>query len=160
LLSLVKFLYNDQSMDNSNQTPNPELKPETSGKTAMGMVELGSIIKRYLADIDKLKEQMKEYKAMYDDAFTNDATYQQNNEKVKELTKAKNAVKQTIVKQPAVETTILKIKDLKGQIKDAQEALSGYLQEYYRVSGTNMLEDDQGEILQIVPVFKIVRKPK
>ena len=40
----------------------------------------------------QLKGQIKEQKSMFDDAFENDATYHENDQKVKDITKVKNAV--------------------------------------------------------------------
>ena len=48
--------------------------------------------------------------------------------------------------------------DLKMEIKDMQDLLSGYLEQYQKVSGTNVIETEDGQIREIVPVFKLVKR--
>ena len=39
-----------------------------------------------------------------------------------------------------------------------QDLLSGYLEQYQKVSGTNIIETEEGDIREIVPVFKLVKR--
>lgn len=43
---------------------------------------------------------------------------------------------------------------------DLEQSISDYLREYQKVSGSNQLETDDGQILEIVQVTKVVRKSK
>lgn len=153
MLFLKEVFYNDQSMDNSTDQPQ-----SPNQKKGLDIVNLGELIKKHLSDIERLKAQIREQKTMSDDAFSQDATYHENDQKVKDLTKVRTAVKQKILKTPALEAITVKIKGYKDELKDAQSALSGYLQEYYRVSGSRSIENNQGELLEIVPVFKLVKR--
>lgn len=125
---------------------------------SMNMIELATLINRYVADIEKIRESMKMQSSMFKDAFENDAEYHTKSEQVKQATRERNAIKQRILKQPAVEALTGKLNELKADIKDAQEGLSGYLEEYQRVAGTNIIEGDNGEIREIVPMFKLVKR--
>ncbi|NCO88460.1 hypothetical protein AUK04_04490 [Candidatus Roizmanbacteria bacterium CG2_30_33_16] len=132
----------------------------STNQSTMTMVELTTIIKRYLADLNKLKEDMKMQKQMYNEAFSNDATYSQQNDKVKKLNRETAVIKERIVKQPAIELLVTKIKQIRDEIKVSQEALSDYLREYQKVSNATTIEDDKGEVLQIIPSYRLVRKNK
>jgi len=137
---------------NNNDSP--------TNQAAMTMVELTTIIRRYLTDLNKLKTDMKIQKQMYNEAFSNDATYTQQSEKVKALNRETAVIKEKIIKQPEIDTLLVKIRQLREEIKVSQEALSDYLQEYQKVSNASTIEDDKGEILQIIPSYRLVKKNK
>ena len=125
---------------------------------AMEIANLSSLINRYLADIEKIKEQLKTQRDMFNGAVENDKAYQEQAQQAKEITKKKNAAKQVIVKQPAVMAIVEKQKELKDEMRDLQEALSRYLERYQQVAKTNIIESEDGEIREIVPVYKLVKK--
>jgi seryl-tRNA synthetase len=126
----------------------------------MTVLDLTTLINDYDKTMGELKAQLKEQKSMVKDAFENDQEYHEIAEKAKELTRQKNAIKQRILKTPAVEAVMAKVKDLQTDLKDMEDKMSGYLQEYQRVSGTNVIEGTDGELRQIVPVYKLVKKSK
>jgi len=136
-------------VDTNSQTHTSEVKE---------VMDLTSLIKRYLVDIEKLKQELKTQNEMLSDAINNDKNYSEHNQQVKDWLKKRNAVKQTLIKQPAVEAIVAKQKELKFQIKDFQNALSRYLERYYQVAKTNILEDDNGDLREIIPVYKLVKK--
>lgn len=119
---------------------------------------LESMINRYVGDIDKLREQLKTQKDMLEDAFNNNPEYAQASEKVKEVTRVRTGMKQKILKDPPVAFVSEKVKEIKNEIKDAQEALSGYLQKYFQTVGTNQITGDDGEVREIIVVTKLVKK--
>lgn len=131
-----------------------------ASKDSLSMLQIESIIKRYLTDIQKLQERYKEKKSMFDDSFNNDANYKTLADKAKEATRLKTAAKQQLMKSPAIEQLAQEVKDMKEEMADLEQSVSDYLQEYQRVSGSNQLETDDGQILEIVQVTKVVRKSK
>lgn len=150
----------NNSKDLSNQVISPDevIVDATGATSSMNVIELTAIINRYAADIDKVKGSLKEKNAMFKDAFEGDAKYHEQDVKVKDLNKLKNAEKQRILKTPAMEALTAQVNDLKMEIKDMQDLLSGYLEQYQKVSGTNVIETEEGEIREIVPVFKLVKR--
>ena len=62
------------------------------------------------------------------------------------------------MKRPDVAALAGKLKSLKSEKKELQEGLSDYLREYQRLSGSNEIEGEDGEIRQIVYVAKLVKK--
>lgn len=132
--------------------------PSSDEKKATHMLDTSSLINRYVTEIDQLKSQLKEQREMVNATFENDASYNELLEKEKQYTKQKNAIKQNLLKQPAAATAVSKVKELREDVKDKQSALSGYLQEYQRLSGTNIIEGEDGEMREIVPVYRLVKR--
>ena len=121
-------------------------------------LDLTSLINRYVADIEKVKNKLKEQRQMFKDAFENDKEYHDKNEVVKAATKEKNAVKQRIMRLPGVESAAEKTQELQSELKELNQALSGYLQEHIRTTGTRVIETEDGKLREIVPVYKLVNK--
>jgi seryl-tRNA synthetase len=117
------------------------------------LVELITIINRYEK---KMKENLKVQTEMLHDAVEGDAAYHELDIQMKDLKKKMNEIKQKIMKTPAMEAVVAKIEEYKQDIKDSKEMLSGYLEEYQRVAGTNIIEGENGEIKEIVPQYKLV----
>lgn len=181
LISFGKLMYSYSSMDTNNNQTNPEeevveeetvqeetaLAQESASTVAdepvtvtssMNMIELAAIINRYAGDIDKVKNTLKEKNSMFKDAFENDAEYHEQTLKIKDLTKVRNGAKQRILKQPAMEALTAQINDQKEELKDMQDMLSGYLEQYQKVSGTNIIETDNGQIREIIQVYRLVKR--
>ncbi len=137
----------------------PQTTAELTGaQTAMSLLEVEAVINRFLGDLEKLKETMKSQKEMYNASFENDAQYAEKNEEMKKLKKEVAVIKQRIVKQPEVVVINNRMNELKEEMKDAQEGLMGYLEQYQTISGTNQFMTENGEVIEIVNVLKLVRK--
>lgn len=126
----------------------------------MSVLDLTTLINDYSHTLDEIKGQLREQRQMVKDAFENDQQYHELSEKVKNLNKEKNTIKQRILKTPAASAATAKIKELQTEVKDMEDKMSGYLQEFQRVSGTNVIEGTDGELRQIVPVYRLVKKSK
>lgn len=125
---------------------------------SMTIVELTTLINRYESDMKKMRDNLKIQNGMLRDAVEGDAAYHELDAQVKELNKKKTGIKQNVMKTPAMEAVVAKIIEFKSELKDAQEMLSGYLEEYQRVAGTNIIEGENGEIREIVQVYKLVKR--
>lgn len=132
----------------------------TPSKTDKSQIvfDLDQLIKQHLSSIDKLKEQHDKASSTLEDIFNNDSTYRQHSEAAKEAAKIKSATKQQILKQPQAAELSSKVKTLKSEIKELQGALSDYLREYQRMTGVNEIEDDAGEVREIVYTARLVKK--
>lgn len=142
----------EESQDSTEET--------STNPTALNLLDVESIIKRHLIDIEKLQGEIKDQRAMFEDSFNNDANYKALADKAKEATRQKNALKQQLLKTPAITELDNKIKSQKEELSDLQQAVSDYLLEYQRLSGSNQFETDNGDVLEIVQVTKLVRKSK
>ncbi len=131
-------------------------RPEMSG--GLSRLELESLIQRYMDDVEKLKSQIRSQKEMYNASFEGDAEYAQADEAAKDAKKKAAAAKQRITQQPAVKDAEMRMSELKDEMKDVQEAISGLAEQYQTVAGTNQIVQDDGQVLEIVRNFKVIRK--
>ncbi len=124
------------------------------------VIRLEGLIKNHISQIDKLRIELSEQKAMLADTFEGDTTYKEHAEAAKAAAKVKSATKAEILKRPAVATLAEKVKSLSSQMKELQTALSDYLGEFNRLSGITEIEGEDGELREIVYVAKLVKKPR
>jgi hypothetical protein len=150
-------------MDTDIQNTNPTSEVETEEMqsqtdVATNLITIENLIKKYIVDIEKVQQQLKTQKEMFDASFENDAAYAEADEKVKEVTKTKNASKQKLMKNPSITMIFDRMKELKQELKDMREDLSDYLQQYYKLANTTQIIDDNGEIREIIVSTKLVKK--
>lgn len=148
----------DAASDSEEPQRTADINPGTG--QALDIMTIENMINAQMVDIEKMKEEMKLVKSSYDDTFKNDAKFKELDDKAREAGKVKNTYKQTLLKEPAVAELSNKLDGLKGEVKDLQDGLSDYLREYYRLSGMTQFETKDGEVLQIVNVFKLVKQAK
>lgn len=142
-------------MDDSKVTQ--EKETSSSNDTSI-ILNLENLIKNHVSSSDKLRVELKKHKEMIADHFENDATYKLHNERVKEATKLRQQTKTQIMNIPGVKEIAEKIKGMNQDLKESQDALSDYLKEYARLTGTNEIEGEDGEVREIVYTAKLVRK--
>lgn len=130
----------------------------TSSNDSTIMLSLESMIKSHLSSIARLNDELKKHRGMFEAIFENDETYRKHSEQAKEASKLKSATRAQIMKQPQVAQLSEKIKSTRSEIKQLQEALSDYLNEFHRMSGVNEIESDEGEVLEIVQSARLVKK--
>lgn len=132
----------------------------TDTPSADTVLELESLIKQGMTAMDRNKSELKKLKEMMDSALLNDEPYREAAEKAKESAKAKGKAKYSLMEQQANKQLDEKIKDLQTENKELAQAQSEYLREYARLSGTNEIEGDDGEVREIVYMAKLVKKAK
>lgn len=131
---------------------------ENTGSDAVLLVRIEEMIKTHLSQIDTLAEDISKHKDIVDDIFVNDATFQEHDKIAKEAAKVRSKTKAEIMKRPDVADLSNKLKTLKSEKKELSEGLSDYLREYQRLSGSNEIEGNDGEIREIVYSAKLVKK--
>ncbi len=141
--------------DTDLTTPKENSEP---GNDAVLLVRIEEMIKTHITQIDVLQEQASKHKEMIDNIFGNDETFQEHDKIAKEAAKVRNATKQQIMKRPDVADFSAKLKDLKSEQKELKEGLSDYLREYQRLSGSNEIEGEDGEVREIVYTAKLIKK--
>jgi len=155
-------------MDDQNNTPVDDVveaevveqttPPENSSNQAQVLLSLEEMIKNHISSIDRLRNEAKKLKEMFDDSFVNNETYRENDKKVKEANKSKATTRDSIMKQPAVMQLNAKIKDMRTEIKERSGELSDYLHEYQRMTGANEIMDNDGQIRDIVANMKLIKR--
>ena len=122
------------------------------------LLSLEQMVKTNITSIEKLSTDLKQQKAMLEDVFINDSTYQEHAKTAKEAAQVKSRTKQEIMKRPSVFQIANKIKTMQADLKERQASLSDYLAEYQRMSGANEIEVENGEVLEIVATMRVVRR--
>lgn len=144
--------------EDSSETEETSFKINQGGSDqASAMLSLEELIKNHIDSIDKLREELKLAREMFEDSFANNPTYREHEEKVKEVTKSKNSVRQQIVKQPSVAALEQKVKDIRFDINEKGKTLSDLLQDYKEQTGATSIETRNGQVLEIVSTSKLVR---
>lgn len=143
-----------------NDQLSPEPVQETSSAGADTILELESMIKQGMTAMDRNKSELKKLKEMLESALLNDEPYRIAAEKAKETAKEKGKAKVQVLSNPATKQLAEKIGDLSAENKELAQAQSEYLHEYARLSGTNEIEGEDGEVREIVYVAKLVKKAK
>lgn len=147
----------DQVAENAAELAE-EVAPTPSDNRALSQINMETLINRYVADLEKLRDELKSHKEMLEDAFRNDPKYAEQDEKVKAETRKRTEIKQNIIKQPSIAQLDEKVKHVKEEIKDTQAGLSAQLQQYYQSTGMNQIVSENGEVREIVVVTKLVKK--
>lgn len=124
------------------------------------VMKLEGMIKNNSSQIAKLSADLSEAREMLKDAFENDTTYREHADAAKDANKVKAATKAQILKQPQVAQIATNVKVLTSELKELKEALSDYLKEFNRLSGITEIEGEDGELMEIVYVAKLVKKTK
>lgn len=134
------------------------LEKKDGENQAAVLLSIEELIKSNVAALDKLSTELKQLRNMFEDSFNNDPVYREHAELAKEAAKVKNATRQQIIKQPSIAAMNEKIKGLRAEMKERQMSLSEYLAEYYRMTGNNEVEGQDGEVREIVNEFRLVKK--
>lgn len=133
----------------------PETPPQTDPTV---LTSLESLIKQHVASIAANKAELKKLREMIASALTNDETYKLHEEEAKKAAKVKAATKSELMKAPANKILVDKANELSTEIKEADAALSEYLREFARLTGSTEFETDDGEVREIVFVAKLVKR--
>lgn len=117
-----------------------------------------ALIKSFISRIARIKEDLKPVNEMLSDLLNNNEAYQLAANEAKEASKKKSIVKKEVLSTPEGKMANNKVNDLKSELKEAREALSSYLTDYSRLTGSNEIEGEDGELRKIVYVAKLVKK--
>ena len=153
----IVFIMADRPDDITNTTAPAAVPEEVTENQGQLMVDMENLIKNHITGIDNLNTEAKKYKEMLDDILAANEPYQELLKKANEASKDKNKQKQEVLKQPHAKELSEKIRELKTEAKEKQEALSDYLQEYQRISGVDEIEGDDGELRKIVYSARLIK---
>lgn len=143
-------------MDDQNNEPKEEVLSQDPIGDAM--LQTDAVIKRYLRQIRELGNQIREKSAQFKDSFQNDAEYHAVDQEVKEVQRKLKQARERVTNLQASRQQQQEVKDLREDLKNAKEILSSYLQKYVTETGLTTIEDDEGEVLKIVPVYKLEKE--
>lgn len=144
----------DNMQSNELDTEVTDIVPDT----VRTQLSVESLIKTLISRIARVKEDLKPVKEMLSDLLNNNEKYQLADNEAKEASKKKSTVKKEILSTPEGKMASGKVDELKSDLKEAQEALSTYLAEYQKLTGSSEIEGEDGELRKIVYVAKLVKK--
>jgi len=128
-----------------------------SESQAESLIAIEGLIKNRLQQIEVITSEMKTLREMFDDYLINDPKYSEAKEAAKEATKEKTSAKKEAVSQPEAESIIAKLKEAREQLKDLKETFSASLRDYEKLSGTDQIEIEPGDIRKIVYKARLVK---
>ena len=141
-------------MDQSNDTTIDLSKP----LSAQDLVNLEGLILSYLSKIERHKETYNKHKEMLDNILEHSPDYKQALVEVKEINGKKNQIKRDLLSTTETSAINDRVKEAKSELKHLQDTLSVYLQQYVQNAATNQIEDDAGQVHEIVYVAKVVKR--
>ncbi|HUQ85312.1 MAG TPA: hypothetical protein VM077_03215 [Candidatus Limnocylindrales bacterium] len=154
---ITEVTENENEQDPESRVASADLSDTGSDEAAI-LLSLEEMIKNHIESIGKLKEELKAQREMFEDSFANSPVYHENDEKVKEATKAKLSVKKQISSQPSVAILAQKVKDLRVDISEKNQTLSDLVADYKEKTGATQIETRDGKIMEIVSTVKLVKK--
>ena len=118
---------------------------------------LENLIKTHISHIESVRVELAKHSEMLTDILNNDTVYKEIADQIKEMNKKKMDAKQNILKVPSNASLNQKVKDMKQEVKELKQALSGYLQQYQKIADTDQIESEDGEVRQIVFDARLIK---
>lgn len=144
--------------DTAEQAEIVELSEDEIPDAVKTQLSIENLIKTFISRIARLKEDIKPANEMVNDYLNNSEEYREATEAAKEASRKKTSVKKNLLIAPEGKTANDKLTQLKADLQEAQKSLSDYLGEYQKLTGSNEIEGEDGELRQIVYIAKLVRK--
>lgn len=124
---------------------------------ALNIINTESLINTASARLNDLTYEAKEYKAMLDEILESDTEFQEIDKEAKKQAKLRATARQKALNTPGAKTNIDKLKETQSQLKEVKIALSDYLAQYVKISGSNQIEGPDGVVRQILYTAKLVK---
>lgn len=144
MVAFLKSLWNDSTSMADND--------------AILLLKIEEMIKTHISQMENLTEEATKIKVMVDDIFGNDQTFQEHDKIAKEAARVRSKTKSEIMKRPDVKDFSDKLQTLRSEKSELEKGLSDYLREYQRLSGSNEIEGEDGQIREIVYTAKLIKK--
>lgn len=122
-------------------------------------MELASIHKR-LSEVDNYKNENKVARESLKNELENSPEYLEACEEVQTAMEKRKRIKDEILAQQETQKIIADIRENKEELDTLEEILSSELVEYYKESGTNEIEDADGEKRGFKVIVKLLPKKK
>ena len=123
---------------------------------AKRILNLESLIKGYLGDLNQLREKLRAQKEMVKSTYEGDRDYSEATAETQKLKKKEKEIKERLVKNDGVVAINMKIEQLQTEVKNIQFSLSDYLNAAL-TNSTEFIGPD-GELFQIVRSAKLAKK--
>jgi transposase len=124
---------------------------------SLNIVNTESLINTANSRLNDLTYEVKEYKAVLDEILESDAEFQEIDKEAKKQAKLRAVARQKALNTPGAKTNIDKLKETQTQLREVKTALSDYLTQYVKVSGSNQIEGPDGVVRKIIYTAKLVK---
>ena len=104
------------------------------------------MIQRRLKIIEELNEELNKLKTHYEEALESDSQYQAAVEEVKKVREEAKVKQDKILTNTSYKAISDKMKEARQNLKEAKEALSQELVDYYKDNGVLEIEDNEGNV--------------
>ncbi|PIZ64957.1 hypothetical protein COY14_03395 [Candidatus Roizmanbacteria bacterium CG_4_10_14_0_2_um_filter_36_9] len=148
----------DGKIDKKNKNESNTSTPSISKDNIEEIMNLETMIKGYMSDLEKYQEDLRDQASMLKDSFEQDAEYTVAQEKVLEATRKRKVVRDRIIAEPAIASLESKVEDLRAEVKETKTALSDYLERFFQKSGLRQITGNDGEIREMVTTVRLVKK--
>ena len=124
---------------------------------ALNIINTESLINTASSRLNDLTYEVKEYKSMLDEILESDTEFQEIDKEAKKQAKLRAVARQKALNTPAAKTNIDKLKETQTQLREVKTALSDYLAQYVKISGSNQIEGPDGVVRRIIYTAKLVK---
>lgn len=124
---------------------------------ALNIINTESLINTASSRLNDLTYEAKEYKAMIEEILESDTEFQEVDKEAKKQAKLRASARQKALNTSAAKTNIDKLKETQTQLREVKTALSDYLAQYVKISGSNQIEGPDGVVRRIIYTAKLVK---
>lgn len=124
---------------------------------ALNIINTESLINTASSRLNDLTYEAKEYKSMLDEILESDTEFQEIDKESKKQAKLRAVARQKALNTPSAKTNIDKLKETQTQLREVKTALSDYLAQYVKISGSNQIEGPDGVVRRIIYTAKLVK---
>lgn len=128
--------------------------------TQQVLPEIESMTKRTIMSINEKKQLLKVKREMYKNRFDNDDAWKEADKVYREARLKRAQEKLRILEEPAMQSLDEEIRTISGEVKSEQLALSDWLYNYDKQTGSNMVELDNGATYIVQRNFKVKKESK
>lgn len=108
------------------------------------LIAVKNLVHRYAQQMDEIKNEIKVQRESMTNLMDNDEELSNLEEQAKTVTQDVKAKKQRLKESPEAVQIQMKVKELQEEVKEIQEALNNYLLRYYEMTGSKVIEDEEG----------------
>jgi predicted nucleic acid-binding Zn-ribbon protein len=126
--------------------------------TSEKIINLENLIKGYMADIAKLREEIKVHSDAIKGTVEQDKDYSEVAEKVNAIKKEQNKIKKALEEMDALVAQKMKLIDLKKDLKEMSDAMSDYLNEYSVLTNSTEFVGPDGDVFKILRTAKLAKQ--
>ncbi len=150
----------DLALEALNSRQDDDINDElaASNEIAETLEALQGLVERSANKLDEIKAKLKEQRNSLKNIFDNDGELSEANEEAQRFSKQVRERKSVLVNDPTVVRLKTDIAELNEQKKEIEEALSGHLLNYYKLTDSKSIDTADGDQREFV--LKATIKPK